>query len=96
MDDVKDLRFAVEGAGEVLAILVHAGSVESLAIRAPESEKQVPHPAKTAGIRDDTCAATRFHEGCQQSHTRATHRWLGQAIVSMLGRIRLGLGGRFR
>jgi hypothetical protein len=28
------------------------GSVEILAIRAPESE-QIPHPAKTAGIRDD-------------------------------------------
>jgi hypothetical protein len=51
------------------------GSVDVLAIRARESEKQIP--AKTAGIRDDRFAATRFHrgnafhEGCQQSRNNS-------------------------
>jgi hypothetical protein len=30
------------------------GSVDILAIGALESEKQIPHPANTAGIRDDS------------------------------------------
>jgi hypothetical protein len=35
-----------------------AGFVDILWTKEPEKQKQIPHPAKTAGIRDDKWAST--------------------------------------
>jgi hypothetical protein len=39
--------------GQLKAFEISDGSVEILGQAASKSEKQIPHPAQTAGIRDD-------------------------------------------
>jgi hypothetical protein len=58
------------------------GSVESLEVTASKSEKQIPHPAKTAGIRDDNHSEARFRDSMSTGPSKSV---TGLSVADITG-----------